>query len=122
MEGITLQQAVPMMPKRNQGATPLPIRSEAAGVTLPIHNDQPTQADLDVKIAQAEQRRVSFIKDIANKYVLGDTRLSMFYKDFSGQYVTRFVNLRDGKVTYIPEPSLMMSGSGGDRPSLSLEA
>lgn len=39
-------------------------------------------------------------------YAVSDTKFSI-YKDFSGQFVTRFTNLRDGSVTYIPEPDMM---------------
>jgi hypothetical protein len=31
------------------------------------------------------------------------------YKDAAGQYITRFTSLRDGSVTYIPEPELFRS-------------
>ncbi len=120
MDGITLN-AVPMMPRRSQGTTPLPIRSEAVESTLPVPTTAPSQTQIEAQIAHAEQRREAALRDIANKYVLGDTRLSMFYKDLSGQYVTRFVNLRDGKVTYIPEPRLAIGG-GGNSPSVMLDA
>lgn len=45
-----------------------------------------------------------FFKDV---YVVSDTTFSIF-KDGTGQYVTRFTNLRDGSVTYIPEPDILM--------------
>lgn len=39
-------------------------------------------------------------------YAVSDTKFAI-YKDFTGQFVTRFTNLRDGSVTYIPEPDMM---------------
>jgi hypothetical protein len=41
--------------------------------------------------------------------VLGDTEFAIF-KDQSGQLITRFRNKVDGKVTYIPQPSLFTLG------------
>lgn len=45
----------------------------------------------------------SFFKDV---YAVSDTTFTIF-KDSSGQYITRYTSLRDGKVTYIPEPDMM---------------
>jgi hypothetical protein len=47
---------------------------------------------------------------VANLYPVGDKKFSI-YKDASGQYITRYVSLIDGKVTVIPEPRLLASGS-----------
>lgn len=70
------------------------------------------QAAVDsVDIPKAEQRRFervkqasqSFFKDV---YAVNDHTFTIF-KDSTGQYITRFTSLRDGKVTYIPEPQLL---------------
>ena len=66
----------------------------------------------------AEAKRVDAVRraaqNIANTYVVSDTTFSLF-KDATGQYITRFTSLRDGKVTYIPEPSLFkLGGSSGN--------
>lgn len=62
----------------------------------------------------AEQKRVDTVKaisqQIANTFVVGDQEFAIF-KDATGQYITRFTSLRDGKVTYIPEPVLYKLGS-----------
>ena len=39
-------------------------------------------------------------------YALGDTEFSLF-KDADGKYITRYFSLRDGTVTYVPEPVLI---------------
>lgn len=50
-----------------------------------------------------------------NVYAVSDTNFTIF-KDATGKYITRYISLRDGSVTYIPEPTLVkqmqMSGSG----------
>lgn len=75
----------------------------------------------------AEQARVDTVKraaeQIANNYVLGDKTFAIF-KDATGQYITRFTNLRDGKVTYIPEPNLLHLGLtvGGSEPVVKIKA
>ena len=90
-----------------------------------VHRDAPTvialpdsnQAGYDVEAA--EQTRAATVRhlaqQIANEFVLGDQTFSIF-KDATGQYITRFTSLRDGRVTYIPEPSLFKLGgtSGAD--------
>jgi len=43
-------------------------------------------------------------------YVVSDQKFTI-YKDAAGQYITRFTSLRDGSVTYIPEPELFRSAS-----------
>lgn len=57
-----------------------------------------------------DEERFEMVKNSAqsykNSYAVSDTTFTIF-KDSSGQYVTRFTNLRDGKVTYIPEPEIL---------------
>lgn len=74
--------------------------------------------------AAAERARYEAVRqaarDIANIYVVSDRTFTIF-KDVTGQYITRYYNLRDGRVTYIPEPELLnlqRSHSGGTSPSL----
>jgi hypothetical protein len=45
----------------------------------------------------------NLFKDV---YAVSDNRFTI-YKDSSGQYITRYTSLRDGKVTYIPEPNML---------------
>ncbi|MEI7668846.1 MAG: hypothetical protein WCJ33_02040 [Pseudomonadota bacterium] len=46
-----------------------------------------------------------------NTYAVSDTEFTIF-KDSSGQYITRYTSLRDGSVTYVPEPVLIRSLQG----------
>lgn len=90
-------QTTPALGQARAPAAPTPTLPKAAEPE-PVINAQ-----------AAEQRRYETIQrlsqDIANIYVVGDKRFTIF-KDISGQYVTRFTSLRDGKVTYIPEPEI----------------
>lgn len=52
------------------------------------------------RVARAAE---SFFKDV---YAVSDSRFTI-YKDSTGQYITRYTSLRDGKVTYIPEPNML---------------
>jgi hypothetical protein len=95
-------------------------------ISLPApRRDAVPQAPVPVKVSQAEPvlrptseksqagnsiDRLDLVKlasrQLADPFVLGDSRFTI-YKDTSGQYVTRLTNLRDGKVTYFPEPELL---------------
>jgi hypothetical protein len=91
---------------------PLPVPSSAVS----DHAVFPIQS-AEEKRAQAAQ---ILSERIANYYVLGDTSFTIF-KDSTGQYITRFTSLRDGKVTYIPEPSLYKL-SNSSVPTMQLKA
>lgn len=54
------------------------------------------------RLEQLQRAAQNFFKDV---YAVSDTTFAIF-KDSTGQYITRFTNLRDGKVTYIPEPKM----------------
>lgn len=58
----------------------------------------------------SEQTRLENMKMAAvmfkDVFAVSDTKFSI-YKDFKGQFITRFTNLRDGSVSYIPEPDMM---------------
>ena len=79
--------------------------------------------DITEKLQQAQARREQAVRQAANTFVISDQRFTI-YKDLSGQFVTRFTSLRDGKVTYIPEPDVLswLNQSGkNEGPTLSLE-
>jgi hypothetical protein len=101
--GIKLPQSLPgarspdlpvAKPKTSdtQIAASLPGQDKAAPV------DTETKRQVAVQTAAK-----SFFKDV---YAVSDTTFSI-YKDASGQYITRYTSLRDGKVTYIPEPDML---------------
>lgn len=75
----------------------------------------------------AEDKRLEQVQRAAeataNTYVVSDVRFTI-YKDNTGQYITRFTNLRDGKVTYIPEPDLIKHAKSAQtlKPLVSIDA
>jgi hypothetical protein len=68
-----------------------------------------------VDLQTADQKRLEALQRAAreaanNSYVISDRTFTIF-KDSTGQYITRFTSLRDGRVTYIPEPELLKSSN-----------
>lgn len=55
------------------------------------------------RMKNMEQAARAVVTDI---YAVSDSKFTIF-KDASGQYITRITSLRDGRVTYIPEPELL---------------
>ena len=86
-----------------------PVAQKPEASFLPIEVGD-TQA-FDPRVA--EQSRLQMVQKLSQQisdiYVVSDRTFTIF-KDVSGQYVTRFTSLRDGKVTYIPEPNLFRLG------------
>ena len=80
-----------------------------------------TTAQTQVSLKAAEEKRYEAIRQaaqhIANSYVVSDKTFTIF-KDVTGQYITRFTSLRDGRVTYIPEPQLLRSNAPEEAISL----
>lgn len=60
-------------------------------------------------VTKSEQQRLDTVIRAAtqfrNVYAVSDTTFTIF-KDSTGQFVTRFTSLKDGSVTYIPEPDI----------------
>jgi len=88
---------------------------------LPLGNGVDTDA-FDPQVAEAQrfqavQRAAQAVSDI---FVVSDRTFTIF-KDVSGQYVTRFTSLRDGKVTYIPEPNLFRMGGENESSSIRIK-
>lgn len=73
----------------------------------------------------AEQQRFQTVQRLSQQvsdiFVVSDRTFTIF-KDVSGQYITRFTSLRDGKVTYIPEPNLFRLGGENDQASFNIKA
>ena len=122
MDPIGLSQPIviaKVLPTPGSGGTP--VVPAAPQVQQPDTTDT-TQQQVGLDPQSAEQKRLEAVQkaaqDIANIYVVGDKRFTIF-KDISGQYITRFTSLRDGSVTYIPEPQIFkMSGGSGSDPAL----
>lgn len=99
--------------------------STAGKVEFPVQKRSEVE-DAPVKVAavenidvrQLDQKKLETMRDalqraFANSYVVSDRSFTI-YKDMSGQYITRFTNLRDGSVTYIPEPEVLKYFAGGN--------
>jgi len=61
--------------------------------------------------AVAEQRRYEQVatasKSLARDFYPVSDKTFTIFKDASGVYITRYMSLRDGRVTYVPEPKLL---------------
>lgn len=111
--------AVPTLPRPvSRAAAVLPKPAPAPELPVPAEF---RPAEFDAKAA--EQQRLQAVRRaseaIANVYIVGDKRFTIF-KDVTGQYITRFTDLRSGNVTYIPEPQLLKHTSAA--PILSITA
>ena len=105
---IITAPTLPVAPaKSSQPALPVP---GADAADLAPKQDTTFDPQAAEQARQATVQRIS--QQIANDFILGDQTFSLF-KDSTGQYITRFTNLRDGKVTYIPEPTLFKLGGSG---------
>lgn len=93
LPGMGKAEGLPLKQMERETAAPKPVAEQVA---YDAKQSDKTRYENMEKASQ-------MFKDI---YVVSDTRFSI-YKDFTGQYVTRFTSLRDGKVTYIPEPDMM---------------
>ena len=102
----------PSAPNTNVSAPQVAATPEVVEVPIP----QPS-ADVAgaVDLQTADQKRLEALQRAAreaanNSYVISDRTFTIF-KDSTGQYITRFTSLRDGRVTYIPEPELLKSSN-----------
>lgn len=117
----TLNTNVPVVPVKNQGRVQVPgpkAQTEVA-ISLPTSSG----VELEIQLQQAQAKREQAVRQAANTFIISDQRFTI-YKDLSGQFITRFTSLRDGRVTYIPEPDVLSwlnQSSKGTSPSLSLE-
>lgn len=115
-------QGGPKLPQTLPGARSADpvVKSTDPAPTKPSTPQLPTIPNLD----DVEQKRYdqvfkaaeSFFKDV---YAVSDTTFTIF-KDASGQYITRYTSLRDGKVTYYPEPQLLQHLQSTQQPRVAL--
>lgn len=111
----------------------LPTLPGAKGADFPVVKQaiEQTQSETqkpgsEIKPEVVEQKRYEQVKRAAESYfkdvyAVSDQRFTI-YKDSTGQYITRYTSLRDGKVTYIPEPSLLQYQRARSRAAESLIA
>jgi len=98
--GVRLPQA---LPGARSVDFPVVKQQENAGSTAVADTKAAEIATEVQRLERLQQAAENVFKDV---YAVSDTKFSIF-KDLTGQYITRFTNLRDGKVTYIPEPQLL---------------
>ena len=101
---LQVRGAVPSLPGAQGADAPIRGNKDAAATPQSLPG-------ADVKVPDVEQQRYERLQRAAqqlfdNVYAVSDTTFSIF-KDSTGQYVTRFTSLRDGRVTYIPEPKVL---------------
>ena len=128
MVGIGINPQVPValptsVPQLGQSGPALPGNGATASPQIPS-DGIPDSVSYDAQVA--EQKRANAVQvlsqQVADNYVLGDQTFTI-YKDPTGQYITRYTSLRDGKVTYFPEPSLYKLDSGSSvTPSVTIKA
>ncbi len=81
----------------------------------------------EVDLTASDQRRMESLQramsQAKNSFPVRDTTFTIF-KDASGQFVTRFTSLRDGSISYYPEPELLrhLSNAGVDISSIEVNA
>lgn len=121
--GLGPQVSLPSLPTPSVPSAPATPAAPAAP-SIPL----PGQSQVAFDAKAAEQSRAEAVlraaEQVANVFVIGDRTFSLF-KDATGQYITRFTSLRDGKVTYVPEPTLFnkLGGSSGNTtPLLKIQA
>ena len=103
--------------------------STLASQTQPTPAQQPAAASTDTDTstdnssASSQSQYEAALRQAAlsfkNTYAVSDQDFSIF-KDATGKYITRYVSLRDGKVTYVPEPTLVKQLQLGNTDSSSL--
>lgn len=93
LNGAGKAEALPLKRLENAATDPKPVAEQVAF----------DASKSDAMRYEAMKEASQMFKDV---YVVSDSKFSI-YKDFKGQYVTRLTNLRDGSVTYIPEPDML---------------
>lgn len=92
--GAKKAEAIKEVSPKAQNGTP----EVAVKQAKEVKDTQKTEAQrLDTVV-----RAASAFRDV---YAVSDTRFTIF-KDSTGQFITRFTSLKDGAVTYIPEPDI----------------
>jgi hypothetical protein len=124
MDTLNINLTLPQLGRSSGGtsnkALPSIMPAKSSAPDLPVIG---TPGESDFSDARIEEKRMEAVKVAAKDlFVLGDMRFTIF-KDSTGQYITRFTSLRDGRVTYIPEPQLLnMSKGASSAPVVTLNA
>ncbi len=86
-------------PRSSAQSIPLPKATQEASVPVATSDF----GDLDAKRVETLTKAATQIADV---YAAGDRRFSIF-KGSTGEYIVRYTSLRDGSVTYVPEPDIL---------------
>jgi len=94
---VASKASAPLLPVKTSASLekPLTVEPQALPSIEPSHLDRAREAVI-TKAANT----------VANYFAVSDTRFTIF-RDLAGQYITRFTNLKDGSVSYYPEPKLV---------------
>ncbi len=106
ISGLNAQPSNPVFSGARRAEAVREVAPQAQNASTDVALPQ-TQQVRDVQ--GTEQQRLDTVVQAASQfrdvYAVSDTTFSIF-KDSSGQFVTRFTSLKDGSVTYIPEPDI----------------
>jgi hypothetical protein len=106
MDGLKIVSPVVSSPLPTRSAVTPGVKTVSQEPALP----RPSSAST-YDVQAAEQARFQQVRRLSSEsYVVSDKSFTIF-KDASGQYITRYTSLRDGRVTYIPEPKLFESSA-----------
>ncbi len=121
---ITPAAIVPFTPpvKTVQTATPATTSDSPAVAPVSAATQTPapiTAASSGNGSATTDSQREAAVRQAAlsfkNFYAVSDQEFSIF-KDVTGKYITRYVSLRDGSITYLPEPTLVKQAQAAGTP------
>lgn len=92
----------------NKASSPLLPTKSSAPLEALVAVDTKALPPVDhVSLEQAREAVITKAANtVANYFAVSDTRFTIF-RDSAGQYITRFTNLKDGSVSYYPEPKLL---------------
>ncbi len=113
VSGVTQAYQAPTVKTPATGSDPSSSAPAPQETTTPVSPVPATDTVTTASISQqyeaaARQAELSF----KNVYALSDQDFSIF-KDATGKYITRYVSLRDGKVTYSPAPTYVRPSAIG---------
>ncbi len=108
----------PVMPQvtATSVGTPLPVQP------VPIPGRHPV-GKADVTAKAVEDRQFATVQQAArDAFPVSDQKFTI-YKGHDGQYITRLTSLRDGRVTYYPQPEVFrLSRNAGGESSFKITA
>jgi hypothetical protein len=85
---------------------PPPVKREPSPASLPPALTEPVREPVATEKLRVEDLTRAAQNYPPDPYVVSDRTFTIF-KDATGQYVVRYRSLRDGKITYVPEPAIL---------------